>query len=135
MFRVRKSSVFLYSYLKEGLEKHKELTLTYPSKFIGGLFDSEGSFSSEEIRCRMSNKKILEWTQELLNQLDINSSISLEVERGKETNFYAQKMTINEPQYCLSIGSKKGLLKFAKSINSSIERKQDVLNQIVGSYS
>lgn len=135
MFRVVKSSAFLLEYLKKGLNEHKKSISAYPADFLRGLFDSEGSFALGEIRCRMSNREVLEWAQKLLRKLDIKSSIRLEQEAGRITNFYGDKCTSNKPQYCLSIGTQRGMVKFAERVGSSIERKRKVLKQIIASYS
>jgi len=129
-------STVLGTFLKENIEKQKECVLNYPSGFLKGLFDSEGSLGRGEIYCEMTERDVLKWTQKILDKLGIKSSIRNHRREGREVSLpNGQKSTTTKTTYRLEIFSKSNLIKFKNKVGFSIKRKQSTLNQIVENYS
>jgi len=97
--------------------------------FLRGLFDSEGCVPDTSKRAKSiifynSNKKIIDITSFLLNELGINHSItSRKPSKGK----IGKWKFIRKKNYCISITNYENKNKFYRDIGFSIKRKQDRL--------
>jgi len=104
----------------------KNWKLEYKIPFLRGLFDSEGCVPDTSKRAKSiifynSNKKIINITSFLLNELNINHSItSRKPSKGK----IGRWKFIRKRNYCISITNYENKKKFYETVGFSIKRKQ-----------
>jgi intein-encoded DNA endonuclease-like protein len=107
----------LYQLLMQPLEKLEKIILQYPSSFLRGFFDAEGSVDINGRSIKMTNKNYerLLLVQKCLRLLGINS--------------YIRKRT-REDIYDLRICGYENMVKFREKCGSSIQRKMEKLSRI-----
>lgn len=132
-------SLILHSFLSGSIEKQKELIEKFPSEFIRGFFDSEGSVSFYEVKGRTyyerrivvanSELSILEFLQELLMRLSIQSLIREQCKAGVEKVIKGIRTKTTKPLFTLTINRGESLLRYYELIGFTIKRKQERLDQ------
>jgi intein-encoded DNA endonuclease-like protein len=100
--------------------------------FLRGLFDSEGCVPDTTKRAKSiifynSNKRIINITSFLLNELDITHSIT---SRKPSEGKIGRWKFIRKRNYCISITNYENKKKFYNLIGFSIKRKQDRLKYL-----
>lgn len=115
-------------YLKQPLEKHKQLIQKYPSEFLRGFFDSEGGIYTEgkifRVRAYNSNKELLNYISVLLwVNYGITCSIWVNVRKGRKTIIRNIRTETLQDCYVLQIVRKTDVLKFMEQVGFSIARK------------
>jgi len=127
-FKIDVCSRILYEFLKKPLIEHKSTIEGYPTEFLKGLFDSDGSayggvrkegYRNRELQVANSDLELLEYVKRLL-----------------EENFQIWHLALskikNKNCYRLRTGRRRNLLKFHEEIGFTIKRKQEKLEE--GTY-
>lgn len=126
--RVIVTSKKLHSFLNRPLEDFKSLIDKYPSNFLQGLIDSEGSITgagSRQISIANTNLNLLRHAKFLLEtKFDINTYLS--------NGFLGLKST--KLCYKLQFRGKRNFERFIEKIGFTIERKQQKLVGILNGY-
>lgn len=126
-FIVVGSSKKLYRFLEERLSlSHKEVIEKYPASFIRGFFDSEGSVhhiqkrkNAYRISMCNTNYALLLYVKELLEKYF--NIFCTQYERGSTEHKTLYTLHIKASSQC----------KFAEFIESTIQRKKDVLDNLL----
>ena len=123
---VRYSHIILYYMLKRIREDPFQIydsIKKHPFDFLRGLYDAEGSVSSEKnhrIECGMTNQKCIRLVMELLEI------------KGYQPRFYKTKNKgKNKYIYKIVFSSLDDLIKFANEVGFSIRRKQRRLLHLI----
>jgi len=118
-YEVRYSHIILYYMLKRIREEPFQIydfIKKYPSDFLRGLYDAEGSVSREKnhrIECAMTNQKCIRLTVELLKAIGYQPRLYKTKNKGKHKHIYR-----------IVLSSLDDLIKFASEVGFSIRRKQ-----------
>jgi len=133
LYKLMLSNKDLFTVLSQPLIDLKWIIDIYPTDFLRGFFDAEGTavtnvrhkkvWSWTEYRVSFYNtkKELLDIVRELLIRLDITPAPNYYVTVG---NFGKTQ----QPCYVLSVYKKKAIARFMKLIVSSIHRKRLLLN-------
>ncbi len=121
----------LYIFLKQSLENLVKIAKRYPKEFLQGLFDSEGCTGITPSRkglliriCLInSNLRLLQITQQLLEDFSILSKIQLSTPKGSIVKTPSGYSRASSDIYRLVICRKDSIKKFATEIGFSIKRK------------
>ena len=139
-WHVEASSKSLYKFLSQDKEELFKIAEKYPEDFLRGFFDSEGSVfvdSKNPRICRIIlgnyDLKLLEFSKDLLDKLDIHSTIYILKKKGTESNIRGEIYYYKDDFYALSIHRKEAVKNFAVKIGFSIKRKQDKLQKFLES--
>jgi hypothetical protein len=120
----------LFEFLSKPLEEHKPIIEEFPSQFLRGFFDSEGSVYEylgnngwyQTIRVCNTNMPLLQFVRYLLvKYFSISSRLS--TEHRKEKGW--------KDLYRVGIHRQESVVKFYEEIGFTIERKQKRLAEIV----
>jgi len=116
---VRYSHIILYYMLKRIREdpfRIYDFIKKYPFDFLRGLYDAEGSVTSEKnhrIECGMTNQKYIRLVMELLEVKGYQPRLYKTKNKGKRKYIYK-----------IVLSSLDDLIKFANEVGFSIQRKQ-----------
>lgn len=128
----------LYEYLKKLPKPPRcETVEQFPAPFIRGFFDAEGNVARKHflrsIVFTSTDLPLLEYVKDLLLRcFSINSTIKLKSRKGSQGCFESRRPFVRTKNvYNLRVEGYDGVIKFAKSIGSSIERKRNRLDDKV----
>jgi len=131
---VEATSKDLFMFLKQPKEKLFKVAKEYPREFLRGFFDSEAYVFVDRYNPRRAyvsasnyDKKVLEFCQELLDELDIHSKIYLSREKGTPVRIRGKFYRYTQNFYELRIYRRKSVAKFTLDIGFTIQRKQEKL--------
>ena len=132
-FLVLQYSIHLYNFLKnKNLDKFKLVINAFPSDFLRGFFDSEGSVCVAKTFCRVcatsTNLDLLHFVRYLLKQRFGIESRIIECTRKGEYKIRNRLVRATKPCYRLEFQRKEFLIKFAEGISFTIDRKRRVLD-------
>lgn len=114
----------LFQYLKGG--DFSALTDAYPTAFLRGLFDAEGSIVNRgRIALRNTDTNLLSFAQELLAKEGIKSRI-YHMRRGHSESIKGVRIKSRRPCYSIQINSQDSQIAFFESVGFSIERKRSL---------
>jgi intein-encoded DNA endonuclease-like protein len=131
IYRINVTCHNLYRFIKD-IEKVKSLAKVFPSKFIRGFVDAEGSVElswsrkekkwKRDLQIYNTNKDLLEFIKELARKyFDIKFKLFERIRREGQ----------NKNIYYLRIRDKNNFYRFYKYIGFSIKRKQQILENII----
>lgn len=137
-WRVNCSSKLLLDYLREPLDRHKEVIEKQPFEFLKGFGDGDGSvdfwinkrdykgkkyaYPRWEISLHSTDKSLLFYIKKILKE---KVGVS-HVNEKKDTRGHRE-----QPLYSLRISRQKDLLKWYNEVGFTIERKQRKLEEAV----
>lgn len=99
----------------------------YKIEFIKGFFDSEGCISTGRIAFSNTNLDLINYTQKLCNNLNIKTKI---YKRKSRINRFGNKFYRSKKCYDLYTQNTKDNIQLCSIINSSIQRKQEIIKDI-----
>jgi len=138
---VEANSKSLYMFLNQPKEKLFEVAKEYPREFLRGFFDSEGYVFVDRHNPRRAyvsvsnyDRDILEFCQELLDELDIHSKIYLSRGEGTPVRIRGKLYHYTRDFYELRIYRRKSIVKFALEVSFTIQRKRKKLQRFLEVY-
>src|SRR6267143_5764598 len=136
---VQGSSIFLHGFLSRGwqqLKNHIEHSSRCRFAFLRALFDGEGSISGRNLTISNTDLSLLLYVRKLLAKSGISTSIPRVTHRaGSTLKDPSTGRTYKRRKDCYVVRvSPIDLLRFARKIGFSIERKEKVLPSFVDSF-
>jgi intein-encoded DNA endonuclease-like protein len=128
---VETSSKSLYLYLRGSKERLFKVAMEYPREFLRGFFDSEGSViatgNSIRVEACNYNREVLEFCQELLNELGIHSKIYKTKRKGQPVVIRGKQYHYTSDLFTLKIYRIESVYRYMSEVGFTIPRKQDKL--------
>ncbi|WP_232461784.1 LAGLIDADG family homing endonuclease [Thermococcus pacificus] len=136
---VEGSNKSLFQLLTGSRKRLLSLARKYPREFLRGFFDSEGfpvisagkSFKVE-VAAVNSDLEVLEFAQEALEELGINSKISKLYSRGHRVVIRGEEYSSNVDMFILRIFHFNDVQLFAEKVGFTASRKSEKLQMAIG---
>lgn len=120
----------LFDFLERPRDDHYEKVFEYPSWFVKGLFDSEGTPKQKAnmIECYNTDYSLLNFTSNMLSQLGVESSIG--IKNRDESEVGGKRVRNNKEMYVLRV-SGSDVSGFCKQVGFTIPEKKSKLEKMV----
>lgn len=130
-------SKHLVELLQEPLKGMQKLIWNYRIRFLKGAYNAEGSVTIRSRRSRFyprvyftnSDWEILNTVRRMLGSIGIRTTLELNTKAGKEKSIRGVKTVTRFDVYNICIGTRQGVLAFAKLIGFDIKRKHKLLRR------
>jgi len=120
----------LFDFLERPRNDHRNKISKYPSWFVKGLFDSEGTPKQKAnmIECYNTDRALLNFTSDMLSKIGIESSIG--IKSRDESEVGGQTVKNNKELYVLRI-SGSGVTTFYQQVGFTIPEKTQKLAKMI----